>query len=209
MTRGSFHSKLVQRVSAEAARLRTGFMLRGLCCAGGRAIGCRRRALATLAHEIRQHPPTVLTESQREHYLEHGFLLLPGFLPEPWLERLELATAEAVEKARHVTHEDVRPLGDALDAEQEARHLDKYMLAEGHTAANPMLTRLSAPVDYDETFWAFASGFAADIASDLLGPNVRFHHSKLNFKWPGALERIHWHQDIQFWPHTNYTPLSA
>lgn len=22
------------------------------------------------------------------------------------------------------------------------------------------------------------------------------------------MEQIHWHQDIQFWPHTNFTPLT-
>ncbi len=38
---------------------------------------------------------------------------------------------------------------------------------------------------------------------------MRFHHSKLNFKWPASMETVHWHQDIQFWPHTNYTPLTV
>ena len=48
----------------------------------------------------------------------------------------------------------------------------------------------------------------ADIAEDLLGPNVKFHHSKLNFKWGGGGESVKWHQDIQFWPHTNYDVLT-
>merc|ERR1712039_792713 len=31
----------------------------------------------------------------------------------------------------------------------------------------------------------------------------------LNFKMGGAKEtKVQWHQDIQFWPHTNYTPLT-
>ena len=37
--------------------------------------------------------------------------------------------------------------------------------------------------------------------------DVKFHHSKLNFKWGDGGE-IKWHQDIQFWPHTNYEVLA-
>ena len=46
------------------------------------------------------------------------------------------------------------------------------------------------------------------VAEDLLGADVSFHHSKLNFKWGGGGQEIKWHQDIQFWPHTNYSPLT-
>ena len=51
-------------------------------------------------------------------------------------------------------------------------------------------------------------GPAVDLAEDLLGPNVKFHHSKLNFKWACGGEEVKWHQDIQFWPHSNYSPLT-
>ena len=47
-----------------------------------------------------------------------------------------------------------------------------------------------------------------DVAADLLGPDVKFHHSKLNFKAPRGGEEVKWHQDIQFWPHTNYDLLT-
>ena len=43
------------------------------------------------------------------------------------------------------------------------------------------------------------------ISSD---PDVKFHHSKLNFKWAEGGEEVKWHQDIQYWPHTNYSPLT-
>ena len=44
---------------------------------------------------------------------------------------------------------------------------------------------------------------------DLIGPNIKFHHSKLNFKWSGGGEEVKWHQDIGFWPHTNFTPCTV
>jgi ectoine hydroxylase-related dioxygenase (phytanoyl-CoA dioxygenase family) len=48
-----------------------------------------------------------------------------------------------------------------------------------------------------------------DVVVDLIGPDVKFHHSKLNFKAPRGGEEVKWHQDIQFWPHTNYGPLTV
>ena len=38
---------------------------------------------------------------------------------------------------------------------------------------------------------------------------MKFHHSKLNFKWAQGGAEVKWHQDIQFWPHTNYSPLTV
>ena len=38
---------------------------------------------------------------------------------------------------------------------------------------------------------------------------MKFHHSKLNFKAPRGGEEVKWHQDIQFWPHTNYDLLTV
>ena len=38
---------------------------------------------------------------------------------------------------------------------------------------------------------------------------MRFHHSKLNYKWSDGGEEVKWHQDIQFfWPHTDFSPLT-
>ena len=59
------------------------------------------------------------------------------------------------------------------------------------------------------TYWEFASTTPiVDVVVDLVGPDVKFHHSKLNFKAPRGGEEVKWHQDIQFWPHTNYDLLT-
>ena len=42
------------------------------------------------------------------------------------------------------------------------------------------------------------------MAADLAGPDLVFHHSKLNFKWNDGNDDVKWHQDVQFFPHTNY-----
>ena len=87
--------------------------------------------------------PTVLSSEHREHYFEHGFLVMPGMLSDDWLDRLNAVTREVVAQSAHYTRDDVRPLGQR----GEDPLADKLMLADGHTAAEPMLTRLSAPVD--------------------------------------------------------------
>jgi hypothetical protein len=59
-------------------------------------------------------------------------------------------------------------------------------LDEGHAAANPRLRRLSSMNDHHPTYWDYASSGASplpDVIADLVGPDVKFHHPKLNFKW--------------------------
>ena len=63
------------------------------------------------------------------------------------------------------------------------------------------------PDEQHATYWEFAIDVIADVAADLVGPDVVFHHSKLNFKWDEGTDDVKWHQDIQFYPHTNYSRL--
>jgi ectoine hydroxylase len=137
--------------------------------------------------------PTVLTQKQRELYFENGYLLLEKVIDADWLGRLRAATDEMIEQSRTVT------ASDAV-----------WDLEPGHSAEAPRLRRLSSPNDHHETYWTYASRSPLpDIIADLVGPNVKFHHSKLNFKWARGGEEVKWHQDIGFWPHTNYSPVTA
>ena len=73
----------------------------------------------------------------------------------------------------------------------------------------PRLRRLSSPVEHHPLYWEFLiEGPLGDIAADLVGPNVKFHHQKLNFKWAEGGEEVKWHQDIQFFPHTDYSVMT-
>ena len=57
--------------------------------------------------------------------------------------------------------------------------------------------------------WSFAQDPAVvDLVADVLGPDVRFHSSKLNFKWSEGGDAVRWHQDIQAWPHTSSSVLT-
>ena len=134
----------------------------------------------------------MLTERQRTHYIEHGWLAVPGLVDAAWLDRLRAVTEEFVEQSRALTESNVI-----------------FDLDTGHSADEPRLRRLSSPTDLHETYWSFSSTSPiVDVVTDLIGPDVKFHHSKLNFKAAHGGEEVKWHQDIQFWPHTNYDLLT-
>jgi len=138
-------------------------------------------------------PPRVLTQSQREFYFREGYILLERIVGEEWLARLRAATEELVERSRRVTR------SDAI-----------FDLEPNHRPDAPRLRRVSNPVEHHPAFWEYVTKSPlGDIVADLVGPDVKFHHSKLNYKWAQGGEEVKWHYDIAFWPHTNYSPLTV
>ena len=142
--------------------------------------------------KVLAHAPKILDQSEREIFFETGYLLKQRFVSGAWLSRLWEVTERMIDESRKVSLSD-----------------EKFDVEKDHTAEAPKLRRLTQPVDHDPLYWEFASNsMITDLAEDLLGPNIKFHHSKLNFKWFGGGEEVKWHQDIQFWPHTNYSVLT-
>ena len=137
--------------------------------------------------KILSYSPQVLTQAQREDYFENGYIKVENLIPEETLIELQGVIAKVLDESRKETKS-----GSIFD------------LGPGHSSEIPVLRRLKKPDDYDEVFWSFASGLIADVAADLAGPDVVFHHSKLNFKWNDGNDDVKWHQDVQFFPHTNY-----
>jgi ectoine hydroxylase len=141
---------------------------------------------------ILAHQPRVLTQEQREQFYEKGFLAAPGLIPGEWLELLRARSREFIEKSRGVSQSN-----------------EEFDIAPEHRPDDPHVRRLRALVDRHPDFWRVCSESPlADIAADLVGPDVKFHSSKLNYKYPGAGEIVDWHQDIPAWPHTNYSPVT-
>ncbi|MBE25098.1 MAG: phytanoyl-CoA dioxygenase [Rhodospirillaceae bacterium] len=141
--------------------------------------------------QILSRPSRVLTQAQREFYFENGYLCVEELVGREVLARLLEVTSNFVEESREVMESD-----------------EVYDLAPGHSLELPRLRRLKEPDSQHETYWSFSKGVIADVAADLVGPDVCFHHSKLNFKWHDGDDTVQWHQDIQFYPHTNYSPLA-
>jgi len=144
--------------------------------------------------DILSHPARVLTTAQREAYFRDGFVTVEGAIPADWLEKLQQTSDRLLDESRGVTASN-----------------DAYDLGPEHGHEKPHVRRLRKLVDRDPVFWDFAASETSplpDIAADLVGPGVKFHSAKLNYKWPGAGEVVKWHQDIPAWPHTNYSPVT-
>ena len=144
------------------------------------------------SQQLLSRPGKVLSNAQRQQYFDSGYLLLPAFLEQQTLATLVETANEFVEESRGIEKSD-----------------GKFDLEPTHSPTAPRLRRLSFPVAHHEVFKTLAfDSSIVDIAEDLLGPDVCYHHSKLNYKWSDGGEEIKWHQDIQYWPHTDYSPLT-
>lgn len=143
--------------------------------------------------QVLDHPAKVLTRDQRVAYFRDGFLLLPKIVPDEWIRRLRAVSDEFVEKSRSIAKSDT-----------------VYDLEPDHRPDAPRLRRVSNPDQHHPAIWEYVTrSVLADVVSDLLGPDVKFHHGKLNYKWAKGGEEVKWHYDIGFWPHTNYSPLTV
>ena len=124
--------------------------------------------------QILSHEPKVLSQEQREFYFEHGYLQLESFVGQDWLDRLWAVTNRYVDDSRAKTKSD-----------------KVFDLEPNHTAENPRLRRISQPVGLDPVFEEFGlRGPIVDLAEDLVGPDVKYHHSKLNMKWADGGEEV-------------------
>lgn len=142
--------------------------------------------------DVLAHPALVLSEAQRTAYFADGFLVLPDYVPQAWLARLRAATQEMLERSRSVAQSD-----------------GVFVLEEGHGPDTPRLHRVTSPQDQHPTFWEFmCDPVMTDLAADVVGPDVKFHHAKLNVKSERGTRGFKWHQDIPAWPHTDYSPVT-
>ena len=140
--------------------------------------------------QVLAEPPRVLSQAQRAFFFEQGYQCAPGLIDAAWLERLNGALAKLVERSR------------ALGASDGV-----FDLEAGHSADTPRLRRIAFLDDLDPLFWDFArDSVMADLAADVVGPDVVFREILINFKWAGGGQEVKWHQDIPFYPHTNLSP---
>lgn len=138
--------------------------------------------------EIRQTPCRRLSEAERERHLTDGAICVERLLDDEWLGLMRAGVERLIERSRAISESD-----------------SVFDLEPGHSAESPRLRRVSSFCDEDDVFWrALAEGPIGDVAVDLLGPNVKFYQSKLNFKWARGGAEVKWHQDQPFFPHTNH-----
>lgn len=145
-----------------------------------------------IEQRVLERTPLVLDQKARERYFEDGFLTVPGYVGADWLDRLRRVVAAKFEESRSLGASD-----------------DQFDLAPDHSSEKPNIRRLRKAVDQHPELWEFARDpSVADLIADLLGPDIRFHSSKINFKWSQGGDAVQWHQDIPAWPHTSFSVLT-
>jgi ectoine hydroxylase-related dioxygenase (phytanoyl-CoA dioxygenase family) len=103
------------------------------------------------------------------------------------------------------TAESVMARAKELDRSDAVLDLD-----DAHTRQAPLVRRIKNPNQHHEAFARLTRHpRILDLLEKLLGPDIRFHHSKLNNKSAGGGAAVEWHQDWAFYPHTNDDVLAV
>ena len=141
-----------------------------------------------------------LSEEQRDRFWKDGYVVVANVVDRRMLKEMQDDFAAWVDESRGHSE----PYGDTEDGRP------RFDLESGHTAEKPALRRVNAPVEVSRAYYdAMASSRMTDCVADLIGPNVKFHHSKINSKLPGGHTAVKWHQDFPFTPHTNDDLVTA
>ncbi|MEH6445002.1 MAG: phytanoyl-CoA dioxygenase family protein [Oceanospirillaceae bacterium] len=142
----------------------------------------------------------VLTAEQKEQFWAQGYLVVEDAVDKKLLQALKDDFANWTQESR----EHNQPYGQTIDSRP------RFDLAIGHTSEKPELRRINAPVEISQAYYnAMASSKITDCVADLIGPNIKLHHSKINSKLPGGKTQVKWHQDFPFTPHSNDDLITA
>jgi len=142
----------------------------------------------------------MLTEKQQQAFWRDGFLVVEDVVDQRQLRDMQSAFNDWVEHSR----EHSKAYGETLDGRP------RFDLDPQHSAQSPALRRVNAPIEISQAYFdVMKSSRMTDCVAQLIGPNVKFHHAKINSKLPGSRTTVKWHQDFPFTPHSNDDLITA
>ncbi|QQS12227.1 MAG: phytanoyl-CoA dioxygenase family protein [Rhodospirillales bacterium] len=142
-----------------------------------------------------------LTREQADQFWRDGFIVAPDAVTPAQLAALRAEIAGWVEESRrHLT-----PFGPpTIDGRP------RFDMGAEHSADRPALRRVNNPSDISAAYLAaMRDSRMTDMVADLIGPDVKFHHCKINLKLTGAKTEVLYHQDFAYTPHTNDDIVTA
>jgi ectoine hydroxylase-related dioxygenase (phytanoyl-CoA dioxygenase family) len=143
----------------------------------------------------------MLTREQIDKFWRDGYLLAENAVSGAQLRRLQDSVDEWVEESR--AH-------DAPFGEPTVDGRPRFDMGEEHCAERPALRRINNPSEISPYFEdVMRNSPMVDMVADLIGPNVKFHHCKINLKLPGSHTVVGYHQDFGYTPHTNDDIVTA
>mgnify|MGYP001183984252 CR=1 FL=1 len=146
-------------------------------------------------------PGNYLTHVQQDQFWSDGYLVVEGAVDNDTLARLRAQMdAWAAESQKHT-----EPYGEpTVDGRP------RFDLEENHSAERPALRRINNPVEISDHFYkVMTDAPMVDMVATLIGPDVKYHHCKINSKLPGSQMVVHYHQDFSYTPHTNDDVITA
>lgn len=144
---------------------------------------------------------TVLTKEQRDAFWRDGYLMVEDAVTESQLGALKADIAGWVEESR--AH--AAPFGPpTIDGRP------RFDMGAEHSPDKPALRRINNPSDISGAYReVMLDARTVDMVADLIGPDVKFHHCKINLKLSGARTEVAYHQDFSYTPHTNDDIVTA
>ncbi|MGC6484624.1 MAG: phytanoyl-CoA dioxygenase family protein [Candidatus Puniceispirillales bacterium] len=142
----------------------------------------------------------MLTQDQINFFNENGYLVVEDAVTPEQLQSLRDDFAAWVEESR--SHDEA--WGETVNGKS------RFDVETGHSAETPALRRINAPHEVSDAYFeVMADSGMTDMVADLIGPDVKLHHTKINSKLPGSATAVKWHQDFPFTPHTNDSLITA
>ncbi len=142
----------------------------------------------------------MLSEREIAKFHADGFVVARSAVDATALAGLKKTLADWVEESRERTEN----YGETQDGRP------RFDLEAGHSAEVPRLRRVNNPAEVSDAYRAVTlDGPVVDMVAQLIGPDVKFHHSKINLKLPGTATRVGYHQDFSYTPHTNDDLVTA
>ena len=142
----------------------------------------------------------MLNEEQITRFRNDGFITVENAVTPAQLQALRTDFARWVEDSRGHSE----PFGETLAGRP------RFDVEPGHSAEQPALRRIASPTELSAHYLDVVKNSSMTAAVNaLIGPNLRFHHSKINSKLPGTTTQVKWHQDFTFDPHSNDDMVTA
>ncbi len=136
-----------------------------------------------------------LSQTEINQFNRDGYLVVRDAISKNQLSKLAGELQAWIEESRNHTVPFGHPTIDGRP---------RFDMGEEHSFKNPALRRVNNPSDISKSYFEIMSNARTlDMVVDLIGPNVKFHHCKINLKCPGANTTVHYHQDFAFTPHSN------
>ncbi len=141
-----------------------------------------------------------LTDTQIERFREEGCITVEGAATAQQLSEMRRDFSQWVEQSRD--HD--APFGEMLDGRP------RFDIDPDHSAERPSLRRVASPTELSDAYLnVLKTGAMTDMVAELIGPDIKFHHSKINSKLPHTSTTVKWHQDFTFDPHSNDDLVTA